>query len=390
MAITATARRNRLVLVAAILVVVLGLLVLARGALFPFILSGILAYLLYPAVAAVESLMPWRKRWPNASRISAILLIYVAAVAVLVGALAAIVPPAFREATGFVEDVPELFERARTTIEGWNEQYTSRVPEDIRTEIEEALQSSTSVLIGAAQGLLGKIVGTVTNTVTTAIGLAIVPFLLFYLLKDREVAVEGFYSLMPPEAQRHTRNVVAIVNRVLGAYVRGQLTLMVVVGLSAFLGLFLLGIKFSVLLGIVVGVTELIPVIGPLLGAIPGVLVTLATSPEDLIWVVLLYVGIQLVENTLLVPRIQGHAVNIHPGIVMVILVVGSEVAGLWGVIVGVPLVATGRDVFKYFLQEWGDATPLEEAASAVDLPDAAEGEQPAASDSGESPAQPE
>ena len=389
MAITATARRNRLVLVAAILVVVLGLLVLARGALFPFIFSGILAYLLYPAVAAVESLMPWRKRWPNASRISAILLIYVAAVAVLVGALAAIVPPAFREATGFVEDVPELFERARTTIEGWNEQYTSRVPEDIRTEIEEALQSSTSVLIGAAQGLFGKIVGTVTNTVTTAIGLAIVPFLLFYLLKDREVAVEGFYSLMPPEAQRHTRNVVAIVNRVLGAYVRGQLTLMVVVGLSAFLGLFLLGIKFSVLLGIVVGVTELIPVIGPLLGAIPGVLVTLATSPEDLIWVVLLYVGIQLVENTLLVPRIQGHAVNIHPGIVMVILVVGSEVAGLWGVIVGVPLVATGRDVFKYFLQEWGDATSLEEAASAVDLPDAAEGEQPAASDSGESPAQP-
>ena len=78
---------------------------------------------------------------------------------------------------------------------------------------------------------------------------------------------------------------------------RAQLTLAVVVGVLAFLGLFLLGIKFSVLLGIVAGVSELVPVVGPLLGAIPGILVAVATAPGDIIWVVALYVAIQLVEN---------------------------------------------------------------------------------------------
>ena len=102
-------------------------------------------------------------------------------------------------------------------------------------------------------------------------------------------------------------------------------------------------------------VPELIPIIGPLLGAIPGVLVALATLPGDLLWVVLLYTGVQLVENVVLVPRIQGRAVDIHPAIIMLLLVISSEVAGLWGVIVAVPLAAVPRDVFLYFLHEWSE-----------------------------------
>ena len=96
-------------------------------------------------------------------------------------------------------------------------------------------------------------------------------------------------------------------------------------GVLVFIGLLLLGIKFSVLLGLIAGVTELVPVIGPLLGAVPGVLVTLATSPGDLLWVILLYVVVQLLENALLVPRIRSQAVDIHPAIIMVILVVSRS-----------------------------------------------------------------
>ena len=306
MVATPQARRNRLILVAGGLILVVGLLVLARGALFPFILSGALAYLLFPVVKALESLMPWRKRWPNLSRVVSILLIYVAAIAVLAGALAIIIPPTFRQAVEFVDEVPDLLGRARTTVEGWNEQYSSRVPEDVREVIEDKLNSASSVLISAARSVVGKTATTVTNAVTTIIGLAIVPFMIFYLLKDRETAVEGFYSVMPPDVQRHARNVVSITNQVFGAYIRAQLTLTVVVGTLVFVGLFLLGIRFSAVLGVIAGVTELVPVIGPLLGAIPGILVTLATSPNDLVPVLLLYVGIQLVENALLVPA--------HPG----------------------------------------------------------------------------
>ena len=347
--------RRRLLLVTASIIVVLGLLMLARGALFPFILSGALAYLLYPVVRALERLMPWRERWQGPSRIFSILVVYVAALAVLAGALAIVVPPALRQASDFVDDVPDLLARARTTVEGWNEEYTSRIPIDVREQIEETLEGGSSILIAAARTVLTRTVSTVANTLTTVIGLAVVPFMVFYLLKDREEVVGGFYSLMPPEAQRHTANVVAIVNRVVGAYVRAQLTLAVVAGVAVFLGLYLLGIRFAVLLAVIAGVSELIPVIGPLIGAIPGILVTLATSPEDLVWVILLYVGIQLVQNAFLAPRIQGQAVELHPVLIMVILVIASEVAGLWGVILAVPVAAVARDVFKYFYQEWSE-----------------------------------
>ena len=208
--------------------------------------------------------------------------------------------------------------------------------------------------------------------------------MVFYLLKDRAAAVGGFYSLLPPHAQRHARNVVAIANQVLGAHVRAQLTLAVVVGVVVFVGLFALGIRFSALLAVIAGIFELVPVIGPLLGAIPGILVALATSPEDLPWVVLLYVGVQVAENALLVPRIQGKAVDIHPAIIMVILVVGSEAAGLWGVVIAVPLAAVARDVFKYFNQEWAvaGAPPREDAhedplAAASSTPGAPNGAPP-------------
>ena len=355
MTIRQQAKRNRLVLVGFAMFLAVALVVLARGALFPFILSGALTYLLYPVVRGLEKAMPWRERWPGPSRVGAIAVIYLGAIAVAAGALALIVPPAFREATEFVDSVPELFAGARETVEGWNEAYTDRVPEDLREQIESSLASSGDILVGAVRAVLSKTTGAVSNTVSAVIGLAVVPFLVFYLLKDREAAIWGFYSIMPSNAQRHARNVTAIANDVLGAYVRAQLTLGVVVGAVVFVGLFALGIRFAALLGLIAGVFELIPIIGPLLGAIPGVLVALAISPGDLPWVILLYAGVQLVENAVLVPRIQGRAVDLHPAIIMLLLVISSEVAGLWGVIVAVPLAAVARDVFLYFLHEWSE-----------------------------------
>lgn len=355
---TPDARRNRLVLVAAATLVVAALLVLARGALFPFVISGILAYLLYPVLDGLEAAMPWRARFPNASRIASILVIYLLAIAVLVGALALILPPTFQQANEFLDDVPEFYDNAVSTVAGWNQEYANRISPDIRAQIEEWLNDAGSILLRAGRTVLVRTVSAVSNALTIVLGVAIIPIFLFYLLKDRDAAVQGSYSLLPEGARRHARNVVAIVNSVFGAYIRAQLFLGAVVGVTVFLGLVALGIRFPALLAVTAGVTELVPIIGPILGAIPGVLVTLATSPGQIVWVALLYGAVQLLENTFLVPRIQGRAVEIHPGAVMVILVVASEAAGLFGVLVAVPLAAVAKDVFKYFYDEWSRDGP--------------------------------
>jgi predicted PurR-regulated permease PerM len=185
------------------------------------------------------------------------------------------------------------------------------------------------------------------------IGLSIIPIFLFYLLKDQKSLSDGIYAPVPSAVRPHLRNVASIVNRTIGSYIRGQLLLGLIVGTLVALGLFLLGVPFQVLLGIVAGITELVPIIGPWIGGAVGVLVTLAVAPEQVAWVILLYLGIQVLENSFLVPRIQGNALDLHPIAVMIVIVIGSHLFGLWGVILGPLLVAAARDVIKYFIDQW-------------------------------------
>ena len=91
-------------------------------------------------------------------------------------------------------------------------------------------------------------------------------------------------------------------------------------------------------------------------------MVVLATAPDKLIWVALVYLGVQLLENSLLVPRIQSQALNVHPVMILMVLIIGSEVAGLWGIILGPPLTAASKEIFMYFLNEWRGKHPPQDA----------------------------
>lgn len=340
-------------LVAATLVMIAVVLYIARGALFPFVITIILASVLHPAVVYLEQRMPGRGKAPGLTRIVSILAIYVVSAAVFAGILYVTIPPLHAESQELIKSFPELYERARVTVEGWSDDVTEQIPVDLRNRFEEVVAGGGNVLSDATQGVVRRTASGVSNAVTVVIGIAMVPFLLFYILKDREEVVGGVYSMLSPHGRTHARNVVSIVNSVIGSYVRAQLLSAAIVGILVFIGLSILGVEYAAILGLLAGLFALIPIVGPLLGAIPGLLVTLANSPEQVVWVAVVYVVVQVVENYVISPRIQGHAVRLNPVAIMVTLVVASEIAGLWGVIVGVPLVAAARDVFVYFHKHW-------------------------------------
>jgi predicted PurR-regulated permease PerM len=353
--------RLALISTGAIILVVAALFYVFKLVLLPLIVSGLLAFLLRPVVERVESLMPWRSRWPNLSRISSILLIYIATLGIIAGFLLLIIPPLYQETVKFIESVPALYSDIETTVEQWNQWFIGRIPEDIRQRVQESLARAGDVLMVEIQGIITGTVRAVPGIFTIVIGLVAIPILLFYLMKDPETLAEGMYTSLPSAIRPHLHNIADIVGQAIGSYVRAQLTLGFVVGSMAFVGLSLLEIEFAVLLGIVAGITELIPIIGPWLGAIAGILVTLATAPEKVLWVILLYLGIQILENVLLVPRVQGNALNIHPLWMIVIILIGSQIAGLWGVILGPPLVAAGKGVVSYFSNQWNRPRPSPE-----------------------------
>jgi predicted PurR-regulated permease PerM len=174
------------------------------------------------------------------------------------------------------------------------------------------------------------------------------PVFLFYILKDWEKLKPSFYSGLPDWARLHTQQILRIIDRVFGRFMRAQLVLGALVGTTTLIVLMALQVPFAWVLGPLAGLLEMVPTFGPWISAIAAILVTLATAPDKVLWVAGLFGAVQLLENLFLVPRIQGGFLRIHPAISIVLLVLGSYVAGLWGVVLILPLTATAKELYLY------------------------------------------
>ena len=380
-------RVSRLIwlLLGAIIVVLL--MYQLRSALLPFIIGGALAYILDPFVSWLERRTPWMSDRPDLKRVIVIAVIFIIAAILASIALIAGITAIIHQVQAFIQDLPQLIEAARVTFESVSTRLAIDIPPELSDVVRDATQNIGNVVIEAGKRVAGRTLSVISQTVSLLLGLAMVPLILFYILKDRGKIIEGMLNTLSPEPRRHTQNVLSILDGVFSSYIRGQLILGLVVGVVVVLGLFLMGLLFAPkltpyapVLGIVAGVFELIPVIGPWLGAIPGVIVTLAFAPDMIIPVILLYLLVQLLENSLLVPRIQSESLNLHPIMVLAALIIGSEVAGLWGIILGPPLAAAARGVLLYFLSVWrnddrleASTTTAQDDAAPIDVPQDAE-----------------
>jgi predicted PurR-regulated permease PerM len=364
-------RLGRLLLVLALALLVLGLLWAARGALFPFVFALVLAYVLFPLVAFFERallrLFPRLRR----GRPLAILLTYLTAVLALVVFFLLVLPVVSPQFAALWDNRQEITGAVQRYVSQGLVWYRANTPADIQAQIDQAAQAAGGRLSGAVQSALVQTVSAVTSTVAFVAGLVIIPVWLFYVLNDQSRFMKSAVAMIPVQIRADTVNMVRIADRILSKYLRGQLLLCVVVGMLAALGLSLLGVPFPAVLGLIAGVFEILPFLGPLLGALPAVLVALIQDPLLALWTVVLFVAIQQVENTVLVPRISGKAVELHPALIVLVIIIGSEVAGLAGAILAVPVTAIIRDVFKYLYLRLGDdpLAPGPAMASIADVP---------------------
>ena len=363
--------RRRLWLAGALLTVAVALtaLYLLRGVLLTLGLSAVIAYILFPLARQLERIIPGGERRTGLRRNLAVSLIFLAFLGLLTAAVGMVISSLISQGQRFVADFPQFIAAARSTLEFWIADYHRFVPAALRDRIETWLSNAGGLLGNAAWNIAAQTFGAVTGSLAFVIGLATAPVLIFYLLKDSEAIREALYTPFPARLRPYLRDLMDIVNRSVGGYIRGQLLLGLLVGGVVTIGLLLLGIPFAVILGIVAGLTELIPIIGPWIGGAVGVLVTLASAPDKVLWVILLYLVVQLLENALLVPRVQANTLGLHPIAVILVITIGSQYFGLWGVILGPPLAAMVKGMLSYAAQEWNrmpgepaDGTDLAEA----------------------------
>ncbi|MAF85523.1 MAG: hypothetical protein CL875_03450 [Dehalococcoidales bacterium] len=338
----------RLILLILGIIIIFWLLYALRTAILPFVIGIVLAYLLLPIISWAEKKLPRQGEWRQTKRISLIILSFIVILG-LAGFMSFYIVTAVIDAFSvLVQNASQYIEASLATIQQRAEVLRQQFPPEMQQEVDRLILDAGAAAGNAIRGLFTRSISAIPSTFSLLLGLVSLPIFLFYIMKDSEKLKRGFYSSLSPQIAEHAKNIISILDKVLGRYIRAQIMLGLVVGYLCFIGLLILRIPFAPALAAFAGVTEIIPILGPWIGGAAGVIVALAIVPEKAIWVVLLYFIVQLLENHLLVPRIQGGYLQIHPAILIVVLVVGAYVAGFWGILVAAPLTALIIAIFKY------------------------------------------
>ncbi|WP_047981411.1 AI-2E family transporter [Ornithinibacillus contaminans] len=304
----------------------------------PFLIACFIAYLLYPIVQKIHLY--------NIPRSIAILLIYFLFFGGVGYLVYRVYPAVVHQLRDLDEYLPQLVEMYQSLVYQLYES-TSFLPETVHDKISETIQSIEMSL----DGIIGNLIGGVTKIFDMVILITIIPVLVFYFLKDYDKIRRYISRYIPSKYRNNASNLVHAVDEGLGNYIRGQLLVCLFIVITSYVIFQLLGLKYALLLALFMGLMNIIPYFGPIIGAIPAVLIALTISGKMVAYVLIGVFVIQLIESNLLSPYIVGRSTRIHPVAIIFVLLFGSKLGGIVGMIFAVPLLTILNVVIKHAIQ---------------------------------------
>jgi len=336
----------------------------------PVLIAIILAYILTPIVNAL-------RRWTRMPRALALVIVYILLLVAITMTPALILPNLVRQFTALnVDLVPVLDTVKRLLAYEINlfglltitpSDYVDQLVKQLQEQLPRTLPSLASPVASGAWGVL-------TSVTSSIVWLIFIFVVSFYLVKDSAEVGRYLRSLLPAESRDEWLRLLSEIRQVWNSFFRGQIILGLVIGVVVASVMSFLGVRNALMLGLVAGILEVIPNFGPTIAAIPGILLALvwgsATFPQlnNLIFAIIVagcYIVIQQLENNLLVPRIIGRSVNLHPVVVLVGAVAGILLGGVLGVLLASPAIATLRILTRYVYRKVTDQEPFDEPAEA-------------------------
>ncbi len=333
-----------------------------RVILLPLAFAAGLVFLLEPVVAAFERL--------KLPRVVSSILALIVLVAMVLAVVLLVLPTIREQATDFAARLPELF----TGLTDWMRQIANNLGFSIddffsQQGIEEWLNDPANQ--ETVQNLLlgfGASAGTVIRGVTEAlIVVTLAPILALYLLIDMPKYKERFIDLVPGQHQEEVSYVGKEVGSSLGSFVRGQLLVAAIVGIASSAGMAAIDLPFWILVGLIAGLLNLIPFLGPLVGgALAAVVALLNGDVTQAVWAIVIFTAIQQVDNHLITPLVQRTRVKLSPLVIVLALIIGGSLAGLLGVLIAVPVTAAVRIVAGHLWRTRVLGQSWEEASEAM------------------------
>lgn len=298
------------------------------GAVFiPFFIAAFITYLLHPLVQNLHE--------AGLHKGVAVFIIYILFFGGAGYSLYKGVPAFIHQLKDLSESAPQFANQYRSWISIIQEK-TATWPEGIQMRIDEGILALESAL----DNLLTKSVNILINILNYSLIILLIPFISFYMLKDFDLMKRATWYLTPRKWRREGILFLQDVDKSLGSYIRGQLLVCATIGTISALLFWLFGMKYPLLLGFFIGLTNVIPYFGPLFGLIPAVVIAATISIKMVIISISIVFVLQFIEGNVLSPLIVGKSLDMHPLVIIFALLVGGEAGGVFGLVIAVPLLA--------------------------------------------------
>lgn len=304
-----------------------------------YLLGNIIA-ILFVSLILASLITPWvdwmaRKRIPRAL---GVILIYIILFAIVSFIIYSMIPPIIEQVNEFSKDSPAYLEKMISNFSVFKEQAEEK---GFLNNIKEGLGAFSSDLQSATGGvfsMIGSLFGGIFSFVLTMV-------ITFYMVVEENAMKKVVWSVVPGKHQPYIIQLLGRMQKKVGLWLRGQIILSVIMFIITYLGLLLLGVKYALMLAMLAALAEFVPYLGPILAAIPALIIAFVQSPILAIFVLVFYYLVQLVENHILVPKIMQKFVGLNPIVIIVVLIVGFNIGGIIGGILAIP-VATAISVF--------------------------------------------
>lgn len=330
-------RTWRIVILIGVAAATLYILIRIRGVLMPFAFGAALAYLLYPAVLFLES--------RGLGKTTSIIVLY--AFALGAGGVIAFytIPHLTREIINMAYLYPRYIGEVRVMF-------------DEVQGLAEPVSLNNALRIGLdhLEGLIYKEVKSFfagfLDMFGSFLSLVFAPILAYYFIVDWEKIRDGFLSLFPMRLRLPIKELAMEINQVLWGFIKGELLVSLIVGVMVGAAAAALGIRYALIIGLISGIAELFPYFGPILGAVPALALALPQSLQAAIYLGLVIIIVQQLESNLIAPRILGDRVGLHPLLVILALLAGGSIGGIWGMLLAVPAAAVIRVLMRFLFYQ--------------------------------------
>ncbi|AFK86985.1 MULTISPECIES: AI-2E family transporter [Thermoanaerobacterium] len=308
--------------------------------LLPLLVSVILAYLINPIVTYLE-----RK---GIKRVQSIIIVYFLLMIVLSLFAIFIFPVIANEISNLFKMIPDYVSLLTYKINNIKNDYLSYLPREFNNIFAKRAnmfnRQMELIIDRAMQGIISM-----TNHL---VNLILSPIITFYLLKDKEALKNGINQFIPQKMRGSFLKILKDIDYVLSNYIRSQIYISLIVTILTSIGLMILRVKYSLLIGILAGILNIIPYFGPILGSIPAVVMGLMDSFYKGIWSFAIFFLVQQIESAIIAPKIMSDNVDLHPITVIIALLVGEQFFGVLGMLLSVPVVAVAKVIFKDIFME--------------------------------------